>query len=240
VTATAKQPKPETVMEFHPLAEAFPLIDGAAFDELVADIDEHGVREPIVLYEGKILDGRNRWRAARAAGAPCPHRVFDGDDPVAFVISANLHRRHLNESQRAMIAAKLVNVQHGGDRGNQYTGGKTPIGVLAKDDAVTLCNVSEGSINRAQRVRRDGPPEMVAAIERGELRVSKADNMIRESPLRANAVSRCWGVAERWRALGSGGVRTPDREARPRLECPACCRQKRRRGSDGYCRRLPD
>ena len=52
-------------LEYHPLSNLFPLIEGAAFEELIADIKQHGVREAVVLYEGAILDGRNRHRAAR-------------------------------------------------------------------------------------------------------------------------------------------------------------------------------
>src|SRR5262245_40890796 len=97
-----------SALEFHPLADIFPLIEGVEFDELVADVRaSKGVREPITLYEGKILDGRNRYRAAAVAGVPCPTRTYDGDDPVGFVISLNLKRRHLSESQRAMVAAKV-------------------------------------------------------------------------------------------------------------------------------------
>jgi hypothetical protein len=55
--------------EFHPFADVFHLLDGREFDELVTDIRTHGQREPIVLHEGKILDGRNRFLAGRAAGS---------------------------------------------------------------------------------------------------------------------------------------------------------------------------
>jgi hypothetical protein len=102
-------------LQFHPLADLFPLIDGAEFDELVADVRAHGVREAVVLLD-LILDGRNRYRAAHAAGVNCPTGIYDGDDPVGFVVSLNLRRRHLSESQRAMVAAKLATLRSGNAR----------------------------------------------------------------------------------------------------------------------------
>ena len=74
-------------LTFHPLANIFPLIDGAAFDELVADIKSHVLREPIWLYDGQILDGRNRYRACNAAGIEPRFTAYEGNDPVALVIS---------------------------------------------------------------------------------------------------------------------------------------------------------
>src|SRR4051812_1459658 len=67
--ANPQQPELQT-LEFHPLADLFPLLEGAEFEEVVEDVRAHGVREAIWLYEGKILEGRNRYRAAAAAGVP--------------------------------------------------------------------------------------------------------------------------------------------------------------------------
>src|SRR5262245_41055019 len=98
---------------FHPLANVFPLIEGAEFEELVADITANGQNEPIVLHEEMILDGRNRYRACIAAEVEPSLAPYRGDDPLSFVISANLRRRHLDESQRAMVAAKLATMKQG-------------------------------------------------------------------------------------------------------------------------------
>jgi ParB/Sulfiredoxin domain len=74
-------------------------MEGAEFDELIADVKAHGLREPIVLYEGKILDGRNRYRACLKLGIdPKGMDHHDGcaaiGDPAAYVISKNIHRCH--------------------------------------------------------------------------------------------------------------------------------------------------
>src|SRR5262245_55724152 len=104
-------------LQFHPLADIFPLMEGEEFDALVADIKAHGLREPIVTYDGMILDGRNRYRACLAAGkAPRFYGAFwaEGkklcavDDPATYVISANIHRRHLTAEQKRELIAKLI------------------------------------------------------------------------------------------------------------------------------------
>ena len=82
-------------INFHPLAEIFPLIEGREFSELVADVRAHGLREPVVLHDGQILDGRNRYRACLEAGIKPTFAPYSGNDPLGYVISLNLRRRQL-------------------------------------------------------------------------------------------------------------------------------------------------
>jgi hypothetical protein len=87
--------------ELHPAAALFPLmdVDGAEFGELVGDIRVHGLVQPIVRFEGKILDGRNRYRACQHVGVEPRYVEWDGESPTAYVLSLNLHRRHLTDGQ---------------------------------------------------------------------------------------------------------------------------------------------
>ena len=75
-------------LEHHPIADRFPLLNGTRFEELVRDLQDHGLREPITLYEGMILDGRNRYRACRQLGIELQTRALPADlDPWAYVSS---------------------------------------------------------------------------------------------------------------------------------------------------------
>jgi N6-adenosine-specific RNA methylase IME4 len=157
---------------FHPLSDVFPLLEGSKFDELAADIRANGLLEPIVVYEDKILDGRNRYRACQAMGVEPTFTPYRGDDPFAFVISLNLKRRHLDESQRAMVAAKLATLRDG-QRGDFVEG--LPIGRASE-----MLNVGERSVARAREVRDRGTPELVRAVEQGAVSVSVAADIASE------------------------------------------------------------
>jgi N6-adenosine-specific RNA methylase IME4 len=91
-------------MKFHQLANLFPMMEPTEFKALVEDIKQNGQLHPIVIWEDQILDGRNRWRACEKLNIEPKYTTFDGSDPFSFVVSLNLHRRHLSSSQRAAIA----------------------------------------------------------------------------------------------------------------------------------------
>ena len=156
---------------FHPLANIFPLIQGKEFVELKKDIQENGLHEPIVMYDGEILDGRNRFRACQETGVMPRYVHYTGGDPVAYVISLNLHRRHLSESQRAMVAAKLANMELGD---NQHRGSANLQTQTSRAEAAEMLNVSERTVNTAKKVEQSGAPELVNAVEQGAVSVSAA------------------------------------------------------------------
>lgn len=156
-------------MNSHPYAEVFPFLDGAALDELAADIKANGLREPIWLYEGKILDGRNRYIACERAGIDPEYRPYEGDDPLAFVVSVNIHRRHLSESQRAMAAAEIATLYKGS---NQHSEG-VPAGTSAK-----ALHVSVRSVRRAKKVIDQGSRALTQAVKRGDVAVSRAASVV--------------------------------------------------------------
>ena len=93
----------------HPAARLFPRLESREFDELFHDIVVNGLRQPVFVRGREIVDGRNRLRAALRAGVTIRFKEIGGDvDVYKFVASANLYRRNLTTSQRAVIAVRLV------------------------------------------------------------------------------------------------------------------------------------
>lgn len=158
------------MLSYHPASEIFPLLEGAEFDALVADIRENGLQQAIVVDAATdtILDGRNRYRACRDAGVTPRFDWYRGDDPVGYVVSLNLHRRHLNESQRGMIAARIATMKQGARTD------LASIDAKSQSQAAELLNVSRPTVQRARQVLEHGDQELVQAVERGEISVSAA------------------------------------------------------------------
>jgi len=161
--------------EFHALANVLPLMEGQDFENLAQDIDANGLREPIWLLDGKILDGRNRYRACSTLRKGVDVREYTGDDPAAFVMSLNLHRRHLTDSQRAMAAGKLANLRRGDNQHTQICG-------TSVKEAATLMQVSPRSVDSARTVQDKGVPELAKAVEKGDMSVSRAAEIAKEEP----------------------------------------------------------
>lgn len=167
---------PPVGVRWHEYADLFPWIEGPAYEELKADIAKNGVLEPIVFLDGAILDGRNRYTAARELGIEYPRVEYQGNDPLGFVISHNLKRRHLTESQRAMVAAKLAKMPQGA------RSDLAQISAMSQPQAAQMLNVSRASVQTAKQVAEQGTPELVQAVETGKVSVSAAASIVDQPP----------------------------------------------------------
>ncbi len=130
------------------------------------------MHEAVWTYQGSIIDGRNRFNACKALEIKPTFRAWDGKGSLAsFVISLNLHRRHLNESQRGMVAQALATMSEGRHA-------TSSIELVSQTQAGEMLNVSVATVKRAAKVRKEGTPETIAAVESGKLPVSVATQHI--------------------------------------------------------------
>ncbi len=164
-----------TTYPAHPIAALFPMFTDAELQTLADDIREHGLREPICLFENKILDGRNRFAACKLAKVEPRFRSYRGKDPLAYVISLNLRRRHLDESQRSMVAARIATLPNGVRTDRQGASIDAP--TRSQPEAAALLNVSRPSVQRARVVLERAAPELVAAVDAGRVPVSVASQL---------------------------------------------------------------
>lgn len=113
----------------HPLADTMPKMSAQQLADLSESIVRSGQREPVVLFEGKILDGRNRWDACDLAKLEPRVRQFgddphDGDSPTRFVLDKNFERRHLTTGQQAAVGALMMPFFEAEAAARQSAGGK--------------------------------------------------------------------------------------------------------------------
>lgn len=165
-------------LDVHPAANLFPMMAEKEFAELVEDIRQHGQEEQIIVWRGQLLDGRNRLKACEQLGIQPNIGELDGDlDPVQYVLSHNLHRRHLTETQRSMVAAKLANLRNGQKK---VTQAESIDSATSLEDAAGLLGVGRASVQRARKVIDKAAPALIEAVERGEVAVSLAAKLVDE------------------------------------------------------------
>jgi hypothetical protein len=176
--------------EQHSLSAVFPPLGDEEFKLLCDDIDQNGIREPLTLFEGKIIDGWNRYRACQELNiVNPPTRSYTGTDPVGLVVSLNLHRRHLTPSQRAMSIAKLVDfvdvqglasdslkdIQHG-----NFTTPPVdePVKKTTLEEAAALAQVSKSSMQAAKIVVKEGDQKIQDDVLSGKISVHEAKKKV--------------------------------------------------------------
>lgn len=157
-----------TNLEYHEYANIFPMITGNEFEEFKKDISKNGLRDPIWIYDDKILDGRNRYKACKETGVEPRFSEYEGNNPLSFVVSLNLQRRHLDTSQRSMVAGKLASMRQG------TRTDIVEISTMSQTEAANQLNVSRESVISAKKVIKNGSDELNKSVESGQVAVSTA------------------------------------------------------------------
>ena len=200
-TSTVAEPSLVTGYADHPYANLFPLMSSAELRELATDIKANGQQEPILLYEDLILDGRNRYRACKLAGVePKTEQWVGKGSALDYVVSLNLHRRHLSEVQKVTIALQLKEgfaIETSRDRlSNLIPGPKlrqdpvsssgqicpleetaeklNNLAETSRDHAAHIMGVSPRAISKLAVVMRTGVPDLVAMTKAGQVSLDAA------------------------------------------------------------------
>lgn len=195
-------------MQYHPYANLFPMMPDAELAYIVEDMKANGYDPsmPVITYEGQILDGRNRFKAAELAGVEPSFVEYQGDDALAYVIRHNLHRRHLNESQRAVVAGRLATMTQADgarltheklDRGDASANLRKHV---SQQEAAEMLNVSRRTIQTIKAVEREAP-QLIPLIEAGEITaneaVKEAKKIVKEHSM-GEHVAQTKNVGDEW------------------------------------------
>jgi FtsZ-binding cell division protein ZapB len=173
-------------LQQHPLSAAFPSMPEVDLEALAEDIKKHGQRDDGVMYEGMVLDGWHRYLACEKAGVKFFALQFDGDDPVAFVLGKNLHRRHMTGSQRAAAVVAATNWRPRGDQKSRSAPGADRTAKQLAEQA----EVSERTIEHAKAAEKAGLGDVVRegvvsakrAAEIAKLPRAKREKALTEKP----------------------------------------------------------
>lgn len=177
--------------------------------ELISDMLDNGYRpeNPIVLYEGKILDGRNRYAAAKKAGVDPVFIEYNGIDAWKYVVSQNLHRRHLDETQRAGVVSKRANMTKAdaGRLGGTSKKATANLQLLTIKEVAEEMNVSPRTVATYRAVAA-AMPELVEKMDSGEMTAHEAHKKVKEqrrNEERREMADRASGVllSDRWNVI---------------------------------------
>jgi len=195
VAEKAADSDPLAKYSIHPAAAMFPLMDEQRLDELAADIRENELQQPIVRYKGQVIDGRNRLIGCFRAGVEPTFTEWSGTGSlIQWIISVNLHRRHLSDTQRALISAKIAqelavegrqrsiqNLRNAAPAPDNLDPGPRNQGGSSAEKAAKLMSVSKDATSKATKVMRKGTEGLAAAVSNGKVSLDAA-SLISELP----------------------------------------------------------
>lgn len=177
-------------MKNHPIADVWPMMDEAKLAELADDIRKNGQLVPVWLYDGKILDGRNRWAACKIAGVEPKTKEYMGDEPTAFAVSLNDRRRHMNKGSLAAVAAELE-PHFAADAKRRQVRKPMAESVVekipqqtprkAREEAAKSVGVNDRYVSDAKKVKTEAP-EVFERLKAGKITLQDAKREVAKKP----------------------------------------------------------
>lgn len=168
------------MIDLHPLCTFFPRLEGEDYLNLKSDILDNGQLEPIYTYQGMILDGGNRYKVLLECGIEPRFQEFNGDDPISFVLSKNLHRRHLKPSQAAAIVSAVQDWGKAHPRGGDQSAN---LHFATAQERAEKSGASLRTQKTADKVAKESP-ELIKKVAHGEMSLGQAEALLhpKESP----------------------------------------------------------
>jgi ParB-like chromosome segregation protein Spo0J len=167
----------------HPLADIFPIMEGQELKEFIANIKNNGLQDPIILCDGKILDGRNRYHACIVAGVEPRFENYNGNDPVDFVVIKNLQRRHLTPIQKAELANTIANIRNGENRYTISRSAPAPTLKISQKKAAKMVGASDRTMRLVKSIK-ERDPELHAMVVAGKIPAKKAAEIIQSRAMK--------------------------------------------------------
>lgn len=176
--------------KIHPAANIFPMLSPEEFAALKSDIETNGQLDDIAFFDDLVIDGRNRLLACEELGIePQWYELTECKDPVAYVLSKNLHRRHLTPAQAGMCAAKVKEyyAKQAKERMKRKPNSAMENlpqqnGETARDAAGKAFGVSGKQVDKASKVIEEGSSELITAVETGQVSLDAAEKLIAAVP----------------------------------------------------------
>ncbi len=202
-------------MQFHEIANVWPMMDDESIQRLADDIRDNGLHQPIWTYEGKVLDGRNRLTACKIAGVEPVFREYKGDEPTAFAVSLNDRRRHMTKGALAAVAAELEPMFAADAKRRQIRKPKAESVVekipqqtpqpKAREQAAQSVGVNDRYVSDAKKVKEEAP-EVFERLKAGKVTLQDAKREVAKKPTddwRADERRRQQEVNEGWAVVAN-------------------------------------
>ena len=188
-------------MKSHPIADVWPMMDTDKLQELAEDIGKNGQLVPVWIYDGMILDGRNRYAACKMAGIEPKTQTYTGDEPTAFAVSMNDKRRHMTAGIRAAVAVELLPFFEADAKKRQIRKPavaaepasefvvekipqqtKEPETSKARQEAAKSVGVNDRYVQDAKKVKQEAP-EVFDRLKAGKITLQDAKREVAKIPV---------------------------------------------------------